>query len=149
MEGMRPVVVISPPADVEYDEVTRPFWESLREGVLSLQKCADCDAFRMPPSSYCPECRSTNAQWPQLSGRGNLYTYTIIPLNPRDSDSPSYVAALVCPPEAPDTKVFCNIVDCTADELKIGMELKFIRSEPGRDMALFRPVSGSGAKGEG
>lgn len=145
METIGPTVAIAPQADVEWDDVTRPFWDALREGVLSLQKCADCGAFRMPPTPYCPKCRSTKADWPRLSGRASLYTYTIIPLDRRDSDSPVYVAALACPPEAPDTKVFCNIVECTTNQLEIGMELELVCAEAGRDIALFRPVSGTSA----
>src|SRR5262245_32459156 len=102
------VVAFSPPAEVEVDGVTEPFWAALREGVLSLQRCARGYGFRMPPNLYCPECLSTESDWRRLSGRGRLYTYTVVPLKPREVDSPVYVAALVCPEEAPDTKIFCN-----------------------------------------
>ncbi|MDE8653566.1 Zn-ribbon domain-containing OB-fold protein [Novosphingobium album (ex Liu et al. 2023)] len=137
---MRDVVPFSPPAEVDFDAGTRPYWEALREGALSIQRCAHCHAFRTPPSRYCPHCRSTEDEWPRLSGRARLYTYTIVALDRRDAEGPVYVAGLACPEEAPDTKVFCNIVDCTLDQIVIDMPLELVATEAGTDAARFRPA---------
>ena len=135
------VVAFSPPAEVDFDAVTAPFWEGLRQGRLSVQRCANCGRFRTPPSLYCAHCRSTECEWPELSGRAVLYSYTVVALNRRESDSPVYVAALACPIEAPDTKLFCNVLECDPTTLAIGDELELVPAEAGRDILLFRPVS--------
>lgn len=136
------VVAFSPPAEVDFDAVTEPFWMALREGRLALQRCAHGHGFRMPPTLYCSECHSTDAEWIALSGRLRLYTYTIVSLRPRDPDSPLYVAALACPEEAPDTKVFGNVVECSVGELAVDMPLELVPAPPGADVALFRPIRG-------
>jgi len=138
------VVAFSPPALVDFDAVSEPYWASLRDGTLSLQRCAHGHGFRMPPTLYCSECHSTESEWVRLSGRGRLYSYTIIPLKSKEGDGAVYVAALVCPEEAPDTKLFANIVDCTDDQLAIGLELELVRPEPGSEVALFRPIFSTG-----
>jgi len=136
------VVAFSPPAEVDFDAVTEPFWMALREGRLTLQRCAHGHDFRMPPMLYCPECHSTDAEWVALSGRMRLYTYTIVSLRPRDAESPVYVAALACPEEAPDTKIFGNVIECAVEELAIGMPMEIVQASAGTDAALFRPVRG-------
>ena len=127
------------PADVDYDAVTEPYWAALREGALSLQHCADCGLVRMPPTSHCPNCRSKAVQWPRLSGRGRLYTYTTAALS-REPGAPVCVPALVCPDETPETRLFANMVDCRFEELHIGMAVELVAAEPGVDAAHFRPV---------
>jgi uncharacterized OB-fold protein len=146
MEKAGQEVRISPPAEVDVDETTAPWWAALRDGALTMQRCADCHAFRMPPSPHCPNCLSTKSEWPKLSGRATLYSYTAIPLDRWASDGPVYVAALACPVEAGDNKLFCNIVGCATDELAVGMELELVRAEAGREVALFRPVRAGGGR---
>jgi uncharacterized protein len=138
---MTDVAAYAPPAEVDTNATTEPYWAALREGALSLQHCADCGQVRMPPSSHCPRCRSKNAKWPRLSGRGTLYTYTTAALS-REPGAPVCVPALVCPDETPDTKVFANIVDCRFEDLRVGMAVELVAAEPGVDAARFRPVSG-------
>ena len=146
MPDSRPILPFSPPADIDTNAITEPFWTALRDGRLTVQRCADCHRFRMPPSRHCPNCRSTRDEWPELSGRGRLYSYTIAALNPREPAGPVYVAALVCPDEAPDTRIFANIVECTIDDLAIDLRVELQRDERGADIALFAPIRTSGER---
>jgi uncharacterized OB-fold protein len=136
---MTDVAAYSPPADIDTNAVTEPYWAALREGALALQHCADCGRVRVPPTSHCPNCHSKRTEWPRLSGRGTLYTYTTAALA-REPGAPVCVPALVCPDETPDTKVFANIVECTLEELSVGLPVELVRAEPGVEAARFRPI---------
>jgi uncharacterized protein len=60
------------------DRDTAPFWEAQRNHELRLQRCSSCASFRFPVTPLCPECRSFDFEWTQCSGRGNVYSYTVV-----------------------------------------------------------------------
>jgi len=56
----------------------QPFWDSLRQRSIKVQRCASCGAFRHVPKEICAKCYSTSFSWEPVSGRGVVYTYTIV-----------------------------------------------------------------------
>lgn len=64
------------------DELTGPFAAALAEGNLIVQKCNDCAALIMYPKYRCPECFSGNLGWQQVSGEGQLLTFTVLRMGP-------------------------------------------------------------------
>lgn len=141
---MKTRIVPPPPAEVEADDVTAPFWDALKAGRLSVPRCRTCGTFRMPPSRYCPKCRSTDIEWPALSGRGTLYSYTVSLISPRDPEAGAHVPALVAPAGAEGARLFCSIVQCEIDALRVGMDVELVPPAPGESMPMFRPVAGAG-----
>ena len=57
---------------------TQPFWDGTAQHRLLLARCADCGHARMPPTPLCPCCQSQRIAWDDLSGRGEVYAYTIV-----------------------------------------------------------------------
>src|SRR5207249_11789835 len=57
---------------------TQPFYEATRRGELRLQRCTECKTFRHYPRPTCPECLSRDYSWERASGRGTIYTWTIV-----------------------------------------------------------------------
>jgi uncharacterized OB-fold protein len=57
---------------------TQRFWDSVAQGRLETTMCDDCGRFSFPPKSFCPHCWSTRTHWAELSGRGRLYSQTMI-----------------------------------------------------------------------
>src|SRR6202034_2100587 len=94
---------------------------------LAGQVCINCNRSRHPPRPMCPHCGSL--QWTQveLSGRGTLYSFSILhyPQNPQ-FDYP-VIAALVDLDEG--IRMVSNIVDATPEELHIGQRV-MVRFEP-------------------
>src|SRR5439155_5388620 len=58
--------------------VTRPFWDATVAGQLSMPRCRACSAFTWPPQPGCGECGNAELEWTQLSGRGRVYSFTVI-----------------------------------------------------------------------
>jgi uncharacterized OB-fold protein len=56
----------------------RPFWDSLKEHDLKVQKCDGCGDFRYVPKEICSRCHTTEATWTSVAGTGEVYTYTIV-----------------------------------------------------------------------
>jgi uncharacterized protein len=115
------------------DPETQPFWDAARAGVLLIRRCRDCGRFHFYPRPFCPVCWSTNVEWVEASGRGTLYTWSVVRRNdlpPFDEGVP-YVAAVVDLEEGP--RMMTNVVDCDFDALEIGMPLDVV----------FQPIAGN------
>jgi hypothetical protein len=62
----------------EPDRDTAPFWEAQRRHELRFQRCSACGHVRYPVGPLCPECRSFDCEWVLSSGRGVVYSYTVV-----------------------------------------------------------------------
>jgi uncharacterized OB-fold protein len=105
-----------PSPDVE----TQPFWDACREGRFLVKHCRACGKDHFYPRPFCPFCWSDQVEWKEASGRGTLYTYSIVHVNdlPPFNERVPYVAAVVELDEGP--KVMTNIEDAPFDALQCG-----------------------------
>ena len=60
------------------DELTKPFWQAAAQQQLSIQRCQDCNYFNHPPRPLCDACLSQRLAFVPVSGRGTVYSYTIM-----------------------------------------------------------------------
>ena len=130
-----------PPADMP--EFHLPFWEALKAHELRVQKCEDCGALRYVPKEICPKCGSQACSWTQVSGRGRVYTYTVIHRGPTpayQADAP-YVIAHVELDEGP--RVISNLIGCDSADVRIGMPVEVVYEDVSDAWTLFkfRPVT--------
>lgn len=98
-----------------------PFWESLKQDVLALQRCTACSAWQFPPAETCRKCAGAVALEP-VSGRGTIHTFIVEHRGSAPgfaSDLP-YPIALVTPEEAPEIRLPGRIVGAAIDEVEIG-----------------------------
>lgn len=125
------------------DDTTRPFWEAARAGRLMACRCGRCTETFLYPRPFCPSCWSDAVSWIELSGRGTLYTYSIVHRTdlPPFAGRVPYVAALVDLDEGP--RLMTNVVDCAPDELRVGMplEVTFRAESEEIHLPLFRPAT--------
>jgi hypothetical protein len=104
------------------DPHTAPFWEAAKQRRLVAQQCSDCKRFRLPPTPFCPNCQSTNVDWPQLSGRGVVYSFSVVHGLPGHPDI-TLLPVIVDLPDAPGARLVSNIIDVDPDTVEIGAEL--------------------------
>jgi len=64
------------------DSETEPFWQAAKEGRFLIMHCRACDRPYFYPRRYCPRCWSDETEWREASGRGTVYTYSIVHQNP-------------------------------------------------------------------
>lgn len=117
------------------------WWDVVDGGKIPIQKCNGCGALHHPPRPMCQKCRSMDMGWVEASGRGSLYSYTVI----RHPQFPGYdfpvVAALIDLEEG--VRMVSNIVDCDPADIRIGMRLqgRVHTDEDGFKLPLFRPAA--------
>lgn len=117
------------------DLVTEPYWEAAKRGRLIAQYDRVAGRYRWPPSPYLGTGAGFDIEWRELSGRGTVYSYTIIhPPAPPAFDTP-YVVTLVEAQESPEVRLVANIKDVDPEKLRIGMPVR-VRFETVEDVAL-------------
>lgn len=119
----------------------RPFWDAAREHRLVLQHCEDCDRPIHYPRVACPHCGSARVGWRPASGRGTVYSYTIVVSNAPSAflaDMP-YVVAVIELEEG--VRMLSNIVDCDAERLSCDMPVDVVFEKLDDEFTLpkFRP----------
>lgn len=109
--------------DLHPDTWTEPFWLAARQRRLVAPRCTSCRTFRMPPGPFCPKCRHQDVEWVELSGYGNVYSYTIShqALIPELAEFVPYIVAVVEFNDAPDIRLVTNLVDTEIDQVHVGM----------------------------
>ncbi|MDA4848517.1 Zn-ribbon domain-containing OB-fold protein [Hoeflea poritis] len=114
---------------------TEPFWAAAKDEKLLLKYCRTCGKAHYYPRAVCPLCGSTETEWREASGRGEIYSFTQF----RRAPVP-YVLAYVTLIEGP--AMLTNVVDCEFDDLKIGQPVgvTFRDTQAGFKLPVFRPV---------
>jgi uncharacterized OB-fold protein len=123
--------ILAPPVNPE----TKPFWDAAAEGRLLVKKCTACGELHFYPRDACPFCFSDKTEWHQVSGRGTIYTYSVM----RRAPIP-YAIAYVTLEEGPT--MMTNIVDCDLDGIRIGQAVKLVwkPSDGGPPVPMFAPA---------
>jgi uncharacterized protein len=122
--------IAAPPVNPE----TKPFWDAAAQGNLLIKKCLACGEFHYYPRAICPFCFSDRTEWHPASGRGTIYSFSIM----RRAQVP-YAIAYVTLDEG--VTMMTNIVDCDLDAIRIGhkVSLVFKPSDGGPPVPMFTP----------
>ena len=123
-----------------------PFWAGTREGRLVIQKCADCGKHVFYPRLVCPFCFSERLGWIEASGRGTVYSHTLVQSNPPSAfmeDLP-FTIAIVELEEG--VRMMTNIVDCDPEAVHCEMpvEVTFERLTDEITLPKFKPFAKGG-----
>jgi uncharacterized protein len=122
----------------EPSALSAPFWDGLRAAQLRLQRCLECERHVFYPRSVCPHCLSDRIEWITASGRGRVYSYTIVrrAMNPAFAAEVPYVFAIVQLEEGP--RVTTNIVNRASDEIRVDMPVKATYDNVTPQIALLK-----------
>jgi uncharacterized OB-fold protein len=131
-------------ATLNPDLNTREFWEACAKRELRFQRCKSCGAYRFPPLSGCRHCGSAEARWVTVSGRGSVFSYTVVhhAAIPQIEAEVPYGVVVVEFDDAPGARLISNVVDLDPAELRVGMPLELVWEEPRPGVVLprFRSV---------
>ncbi len=126
------------------DTTTLPWWQAAAEHRLVVQRCTSCDQTRHPPAPVCSECRSADSDWRELSGRGEVYTYTLVHRPIAADQELPYVIAVIALEAAGGVRIISNLVDVDPEQLEIGLPVELVWEDMSADLAIprFRPTGG-------
>lgn len=112
-----------------------PFQEAAVRGSFVIPRCGACGRPHWYPRVLCPFCFSDDISWQPVSGRGTVYTFTVM-----RRAKPPYAVAYVKLEEGP--VMMTNIVGCDFDAVRIGMKVRavFWPAENGPLVPMFKPA---------
>jgi uncharacterized OB-fold protein len=92
---------------------TRPFWDACRRRELVIQRCTTCGTFRHLPTPVCWRCRSFAHAWEPVSGRGTIFSWTVVhrAFLPGLEEAVPYTVVVVALDDAPGVRLISNLVD--------------------------------------
>ena len=111
------------------------FWKAAEAGKFMIKRCTACGKSHWYPRAICPFCFSERIAWEEASGKGRIYTFSVM----RRAPEP-YAIAYVTLAEGPT--MMTNIVQCDFDSLRIGQEVRlvFTPTEGGPPVPTFTPI---------
>lgn len=123
------------------DPATQAYWQAAHEHRLDIPQCLACMNVHFYPRARCPYCGSGDLTWISCSGKGHVYSYTIVKRAPSDAFEPlvPYVVAIVALDEGPH--LMTNIVDCDPNNLKIDnrVQVRFFDINDKTTLPVFAP----------
>jgi uncharacterized OB-fold protein len=114
---------------------TQAYFDAASQGKLVVKKCTACGQVHHYPRALCPFCGSDRTEWTPASGRGTVYSYSVM-----RRASPPYAIAYVTLAEGPT--MMTNIVDCDLDQIRVGQAVTvvFKPSDGGPAVPMFTPA---------
>jgi uncharacterized OB-fold protein/acyl dehydratase len=117
------------------------WWEGIKRGELLIQKCSACGTLRHPPRPMCGRCQSVKWTTVAATGRGTVYSHTVL----HHPKFPGFEYPLVCAliELEEGTRIVSNVVGCDADDVRIGMPvlLSIENVDDEMKLPLFRPLA--------
>ena len=127
----------------ELDDLSRAFWTAGEDGVLRFARCGDCGHWLHPPVPRCPECGGRDVGPQGVSGRGQVWSYTVNHQS-WDGTTEPYAIGLVELDEQTGLRLTTNVVGCPPEDVHIGMRVR-VTFEHHDDvwLPLFEPDPGA------
>ncbi|RMD81569.1 MAG: Zn-ribbon domain-containing OB-fold protein [Candidatus Dadabacteria bacterium] len=123
---------------------TKEFYEHCKQRRLSFQRCTDCGAWRHVPRPMCAKCGSWQWEWAPSSGRGKVFTWTVVrrPMHPAFANDTPYAPVVVELEEG--VRMVSWIVDCPPEEIRMGMPVEVVYEDvtPEVTLPMFRRAVG-------
>ena len=116
------------------------FWEAAKQSRLCVQQCKACNRLYHPPRPMCPNCHGVDMVSKDLSGRGQVYSWTVPRYPPLPMFDEGLIVALVDLDEG--VRLLTNIHGIDHEEIKQGLavELFFVDAEDNFKIPQFRPI---------
>jgi len=117
------------------DSESAAYWQAAHEGYLGIPHCKSCDKYFFYPRAICPFCQSKELETARVSGRGTIYSYTVVRRHPNPAFNARvpYVIALIDLAEGPR---LLTALRSNPEEVKIGSAVEAIFEELSPQISL-------------
>ncbi len=116
------------------------FWAGCTAHRLVIQRCARCGTYRHLPVPVCSECTSFEWEWVESSGRGEIFSYIIVPhgVHPATLGAVPYNAVIVQLDDCGGVKLTSNLINAANEDIHIGMPVRVAWEDVGEGVTLPR-----------
>lgn len=122
----------------EPSTLTEPFWQGLRRREVRIQRCGECRRYVFYPRALCPYCLSETLEWVRASGKGRVYSYTIVrrAMHPAFQPAVPYVFAIIELEEG--VRLPSNVINCRPEDVRVDMRVKAVYDDVTSDITLLK-----------
>ena len=106
------------------DEPGAFFWTAGARGELRVAWCASCAQHLHPSCELCPRCLGADLADVAVSGAATVVAFTDNHQPWLAGMPPPYVIAIVELCDAPSVRLTSNLIDCDAQDLRIGLAVQ-------------------------
>jgi len=120
---------------------TLKFWKGIKEGKIYTTKCKKCGKLYFPPAGDCANCLSSEMEWVELSGEGEIETFTHVIVKPANfQDGPPYTVAVARLKEG--VRALAWLKGVKMREVKVGLKVRLVPkvTPEGRLTYEFKPI---------
>jgi uncharacterized OB-fold protein len=142
---MKPMAPLNDTLEIEREAsvwrtCSKPYWDATREKKLLLQFDPRTGRYQFYPRPVGLAGGRRKLEWREVSGKGEIFSYTIArrTREPFRGHEP-FLIVLATLDEG--VNVMANMVDCTLDEIKIGLRVKpyWAPLNDGTHLLMFTP----------
>ena len=119
------------------------FWEALAEGKVLAVRCKSCGRRMFPPQAVCDKCHSTDLEWFEVKGEGEIVAFTHIVVRPASFQAQPVYTPAIAEFKEEGVRIFGWIAPGTPkSKIKVGMKVRVKAhiDEDGRRTWFFEPV---------
>jgi uncharacterized protein len=119
----------------------KPFFDAARNHQLAVQKCEVCGTLRFPAAPLCLACDSDQASWVTVSGRGQVFSFTVMHRAYHPAIKVPYTLAVIELNEG--VKITSNVIGIEPSKVKCGMPVEAVFEKLSDEVTLpkFRPAN--------
>jgi uncharacterized OB-fold protein len=120
--------------------LSQPHWDACREGKLKVQRCGQCKTYIFIPQPCCSNCQSPELVWVESSGRGVVYSFSVVHRAPRPQFEVPYAVAIIELEEG--WHMLSNVLECPMEDVVVDLpvEIKFQKMTEEITLPYFVPV---------
>ncbi|GHO87465.1 Zn-ribbon domain-containing OB-fold protein [Dictyobacter formicarum] len=124
-----------PASLLQQDSDSRPYWDGLAQGELRIQRCASCSKAVFYPRSLCPHCHAATLNWIVATGRGSIYSYTVVhQAYGAFATATPFVVALIELEEG--VRLMSRLVDPPHERIQIGAPVQVVFQNVDENLTL-------------
>ena len=111
-----------------------PYWDAAQRGELLFQSCESCGLIPCRPVPLCGRCADTSMRWRTSSGRGSLYSWTVVWRPQQPAFRTPYAPAIVEMEEG--WWLMTSVIGCHPEDLQADMLLRIVFHPAGGEVWL-------------
>jgi len=126
---------------IDHDNIEH--YRALAERRLVINRCDRCGYWIYPHRPLCPKCLSWDVTPTQVSGRGKVFTFTLLHQlrDPNGFLSEPLVAAAIEFEEQAGLRYLARLIECPHEQVRLDMPVTLAWTEDGgRPTPVFRPA---------
>ncbi|MBW8816857.1 MAG: hypothetical protein AUG49_00080 [Catenulispora sp. 13_1_20CM_3_70_7] len=106
------------------DALTAPFWAAAARCELVVPECSACGLRFFVPEPACPRCLCERWEYVACSGRGTVYSVTVVHRTPGPGFQTPFALSIVDLDDGP--ALLTHVVGCDPEKVEIGMPVRVV-----------------------